>query len=229
MAASEKNEEQLTVAKTLNNVPWCEQYERMISGMLYNSFVPELASTRFRARAWCHRYNSYFPSSLEGADFSTLQAARLIMLREILGSINGDDVFIEPPFTVDYGCNIRLGVRFYANFNLTVLDCGLVTIGDRVMMGPNVSILAATHETEVQSRRDDIEYAKPVVIGNDCWIGGHVVILPGVEIGNGCTIAAGSVVSRSVPAWSVAMGAPAKVVKKVTPLEDTPRTTSSSE
>lgn len=151
------------------------------------------------------------------------------MLREILGSINGDDVFIEPPFTVDYGCNIRLGVRFYANFNLTVLDCGLVTIGDRVMMGPNVSILAATHETEVQSRRDDIEYAKPVVIGNDCWIGGHVVILPGVEIGNGCTIAAGSVVSRSVPAWSVAMGAPAKVVKKVTPLEDTPRTTSSSE
>jgi acetyltransferase-like isoleucine patch superfamily enzyme len=87
------------------------------------------------------------------------------------------------------------------------------------MIGPNVSIFAATHETEVQSRRDDIEYARPVKIGNDCWIGGHVVILPGVEIGEGCTIAASSVVSKSVPAWSVAMGSPAKIVKKVTPLD----------
>lgn len=94
------------------------------------------------------------------------------------------------------------------------------------MIGPNVSIFAATHEVEVQSRREDIEFSKPVQIGSDCWIGGHVVILPGVEIGEGCTIAASSVVSKSIPAWSVAMGSPAKVVKKVTPLEpvksDTP-------
>jgi acetyltransferase-like isoleucine patch superfamily enzyme len=140
-------------------------------------------------------------------------------LHEILGSAQGDEIFIEPPFYIDYGCNIRLGERVYANFNLCILDCGLVTIGDRVMFGPNVSIFAATHETDVQSRRDNVEYAKPVVIGDDCWIGGHVVILPGVTIGKGCTIAAGAVVSRDIPAWSVAMGQPAKVVKTVKPLE----------
>jgi acetyltransferase-like isoleucine patch superfamily enzyme len=139
------------------------------------------------------------------------------MLKTILGKCT-DDIFIEPPFTIDYGCNISLGARFYANFNLTILDCSLVTIGDRVMFGPNVSIFAATHETEVQSRREDIEYGKPVTIGDDCWIGGHVVILPGVTIGEGCTVAASSVVTKDVEAWSVVMGSPAKVVKKVTPV-----------
>jgi acetyltransferase-like isoleucine patch superfamily enzyme len=94
-----------------------------------------------------------------------------------------------------------------------------VTIGNTVLLGPNVSIMNATHETEVQSRRENIEYAKKVVIGDDCWIGGHVVILPGVTIGQGCTIAAGAVVTKDIPAWSVAMGVPARVVKKVTPLE----------
>lgn len=131
-----------------------------------------------------------------------------------------DEAYIEPPFIVDYGCNISVGKRFYANFNLTIVDCGIVTIGDRVMFGPNVSIYAATHETEVQSRRDNIEYAKPVVIGDDCWVGGHAVILPGVTIGKGCTIGAGSLVTRDIPDWSVAMGTPARVVRKVKPLED---------
>lgn len=99
-----------------------------------------------------------------------------------------------------------------------ILDCGIVTIGDRVMFGPFVSIFAATHETEVQSRRDNIEYAREVKIGDDCWICGHVTILPGVTIGEGCTIGSNSVVTRDVPAWSVAMGSPARVVKKVTPV-----------
>jgi acetyltransferase-like isoleucine patch superfamily enzyme len=130
----------------------------------------------------------------------------------------GTDCFMEPPLTVDYGCNVRLGDSVYSNFNLCILDCGLVTIGSRTMFGPNVSIFAATHETEVQSRRDMIEYAYEVTIGEDCWIGGHVVILPGVTIGDGCTIGAGSVVTKSVPAWSVAIGNPARVVKKVTPV-----------
>lgn len=103
-----------------------------------------------------------------------------------------------------------------------ILDCSFVTIGNRVMCGPNVSIYAATHEVEVQSRRDYIEYAAPVVIGDDCWIGGGSTILPGVTIGKGCTIAAGSVVTRSIPDFSVAVGSPAKVVKKVTPVPDMP-------
>lgn len=134
----------------------------------------------------------------------------------------GNDVYLEPPLYIDYGCNIKLGERIYANFNLTILDCSLVTIGDRVMFGPNVSIFAATHETDVRSRRDNIEFAQPVAIRDDCWIGGHCVILPGVTIGEGCTIGAGSVVNKDIPAWSVAMGNPARVVKKVTPMPPMP-------
>jgi acetyltransferase-like isoleucine patch superfamily enzyme len=136
-------------------------------------------------------------------------------LKTIIGHIGSDDIFIEPPFNIDYGCNISIGTRFYSNFNLTILDCSLVTIGNRCMFGPNVSIFAATHEAEIWSRRDNVEYGRPVVIGDDCWIGGNVVILPGVTIGRGCTIGAMSVVSRDVPDFSVAMGQPAKVVKKV--------------
>lgn len=96
----------------------------------------------------------------------------------------------------------------------------MVTIGHRVLFGPNVSIFAATHETDVQSRRDGVEYAKPVTIGDDCWVGGNVSIMPGVTIGNGCTIGAGSVVTKDVPAFSVAIGSPAKVVKKLQPIPD---------
>lgn len=105
---------------------------------------------------------------------------------------------------------------------MTILDCGIVTIGDRCMFGPNVSVFAATHETEVQSRREFIEYAREVTIGSDCWIGGQSVILPGVSIGKGCTIAAGAVVTKNIPDFSVAMGAPARVVKKVQPVPDVP-------
>lgn len=187
----------------------------------YDAFVPELATARFKARAWCNRYNTYFPppEAIELQSHEALAKLRLTWLREIIGATKDDEIFIEPPFYVDYGCNISLGERFYANFGLTILDCGLVTIGDRVMFGPNVSIYAATHETDVRSRRDNVEYAKPVVIGDDCWIGGQVVILPGVTIGKGCTIAAGAVVSRDIPDWSVAMGQPAKVVKTVQPVD----------
>lgn len=181
----------------------------------YDPMDPALVAARFSARRQCHEYNNYFPSD---ADADSLVADRLRMLREFVGHV-GDETFIEPPFRVDYGGNIRLGFRFYANFNLTILDCAIVTIGDRVMFGPNVSLLSATHETDVQSRRDFIEYAKPITIGDDCWIGGHVVVLPGVTIGEGCTIGAGAVVTKDIPPWSVALGTPAKVVKKVTPLE----------
>lgn len=192
-------------------------YRALIDIKSYDSMDSELAKSRFRARAWCHKYNHSFPVDME-PDFDALQKQREESLKQILGKV-GDETFMEPPFYIDYGCNISLGSRFYSNFNLTILDCALVTIGDRVMIGSNVSIFAATHETEVQSRRDNVEYAKPVIIGDDCWIGGHAVILPGVTIGDGCTIAAASVVTKDIPSWSVAMGSPAKVVKKVTPVE----------
>lgn len=101
-----------------------------------------------------------------------------------------------------------------------ILDCGIVRIGDRVMFGPFVSIFAATHETGVQSRRDGVEYAGQVTIGDDCWIGGNVTIMPGVTIGKGCTVGSGSIVTKSIPDFSVAIGNPARVVKKVDPVPD---------
>lgn len=224
MAATTKNVQELEKARKLNHVPWCDEYEKMISGMLYNAFSPELNGARYRARAFAHKYNTEFPTSPStnsSTAFDYLTNSRLEKLKTIIGHIADNETIIEPPFNIDYGCNISLGKRFYSNFNLTILDCSLVTIGDRCMFGPNVSIFAATHEAEVQSRRDNVEYGRPVTIGDDCWIGGNVVILPGVTIGRGCTIGAMSVVSRDIPDFSVAMGQPARVVKKVkeVPLE----------
>lgn len=191
----------------------------MLTEQSYDSFIPVLKNARYRARAWCHEYNAWFPTKAThpeaGLDF--LDAERAKMHTEIFGHI-GKDVTIEPPFLLEYGCNTTVGNGVYANFNLCILDCALVSIGDRVMFGPGVSILTATHETEVQSRRDNIEFAKPITIGDDCWIGGHVVILPGVTIGEGCTIAASSVVTKDIPPWSVAMGSPARVRKQVSPV-----------
>lgn len=103
--------------------------------MSYDSFEAGLASARFKARAWAHEYNNYFPAASTNPTFDTLANERAERLSKILGHV-GSDVFIEPPFSIDYGCNISLGNRFYSNFNLTILDCSLVTIGDRCMFGP---------------------------------------------------------------------------------------------
>ncbi|EJT71777.1 maltose O-acetyltransferase [Gaeumannomyces tritici R3-111a-1] len=218
MAKTEKDQGEIAIAKGLNNVPWCDDYEKMISGVLYDSMVPELVQGRFKARQFMHKFNNHFP---EDATPESLSADRYKLLKDIMGRI-GKDPIVEPPFSIDYGSNITIGDSFYSNFNLVILDCARVTIGNRVMFGPNVSIYSATHEVEVQSRRDYIEYAVPVVIGDDCWIGGGSTILPGVTIGKGCTIGAGSIVTKSIPDFSVAVGSPAKVIKKVTPVPDMP-------
>ncbi|KAF5599082.1 galactoside o-acetyltransferase [Fusarium pseudocircinatum] len=217
MAAQEKNQAELEKASKLANVPHCEQYERMISGMLYDSLIPKLTNARLAARKAMNEYNTWFPKG-DDLNIENITKRRAEMLKSFLGHVEDDEVFIEPPFRVDYGPNMSVGKRFYANFNLTVLDSAIVTIGDRVMIGPNVMISTATHETEVASRRACIEYAYPINIGDDCWIGGGVTILPGVTIGEGCTIGAGSIVTRDIPAWNVVVGSPARVVKKVQPL-----------
>ncbi|KAL3423182.1 galactoside O-acetyltransferase [Phlyctema vagabunda] len=215
----QKNTTLIEHAKQLQNIPWCEEYEKMISGMFYNSTGPILENARMRARRLALKYNSYFP---DDATPESLSKDREAKLKEMLGSI-GSGCYIEPPFFIDYGCNIQMGSGVYSNFNLTILDCGFVTIGDRTMFGPGVSIFAATHETDVQSRRDLLEYAREVIIGDDCWIGGHVVIMPSVTIGNGCTIGGSSVVTKDIPAFSVAIGSPARVVKKVDPVPPIPK------
>lgn len=103
-------------------------------------------------------------------------------------------------------------------YSTVILDCAQVTLGDRVFLGTGVSLITATHETSLQSRRDNIEYAEPITVGDDCWIGANVTVLPGVTIGKGCTIGAGAVVTKDVPDYSVAVGVPARVIKKVEPL-----------
>ncbi|KAL6252549.1 hypothetical protein RBB50_000268 [Rhinocladiella similis] len=219
MASTTKNPRAIEAAKLLNHVPWCEDYERMISGMAYNQFAPELRDGRLRARRLAKKYTDYFPDE---ATSQSLAENRQKMLEVAFGRI-GPNATVEGPYGVDYGCNISIGSDFYANFNLVILDCGLVTIGDRVFLGPSVAIFAATHETDVQSRRDGIDFSRQVTIGNDCWIGGGTIVLPGVTIGDGCTIGCGSVVTRDIPPFSVAVGSPARVIKTVVRVEELKR------
>ncbi|GLA21655.1 hypothetical protein AnigIFM62618_011686 [Aspergillus niger] len=197
-------------AKALKNTPWCDEYERMISGMAYNSFGPELTEARFRARKLISKYNN--TRILDHMSPEDLVAERETALHELFGS-SGSNIYVEPPLFVDYGCNIIVGDNFYANFQYVYHPSRKAPDScDRVAFGPNVSLLAATHETSVQSRREGKEFALEITIGNDCWIGGDATILAGVSIGEGCTIGAGAVVTKDVPPFSVAVGNPARVV-----------------
>ena len=120
------------------------------------------------------------------------------------------------PFRCDYGWNIEIGENFFANYNLTILDVGKVTIGNNVMMGPNVSIYAAGHPIHPETRNTGYEHGLPITIGDNVWIGGNVVILPGVTIGNNVVIGAGSVVSKDIPDDVIAVGSPCKVAREIT-------------
>ncbi len=126
----------------------------------------------------------------------------------------GKNFYIEPPFHCDYGYNIHCGDNVYFNVNCVVLDTMKITIGSNVLFGPAVQIYAATHPLDAETRKT-LEFSKPVSIGNDCWIGGGAIILPGVSIGNNCIIGAGSVVTKDIPDHSMAMGNPAKIIKSL--------------
>ena len=179
--------------------------EKMLAGEIYDACNPELLEELNAVKVLCQQYNQLLPT-----DF----AARNEMLQQMLGQADAD-TFINQPFYCDYGKHIRVGKRFFANFCLTVLDEALVTFGDDCFVGPNVSIYTACHSTNPVERNTRQEWAKPVTIGNNVWIGGSVTILAGVTIGDNCTIGAGSVVTRDIPANSVAVGNPARVVKRV--------------
>ena len=179
--------------------------EKMLAGEIYDACNPELLEEMNAVKVLCQQYNQLLPT-----DF----AARNKMLQQMLGQADAD-TFINQPFYCDYGKQIRVGKRFFANFCLTVLDEALVTFGDDCFVGPNVSIYTACHSTNPVERNTRQEWAKPVTIGNNVWIGGSVTILAGVTVGDNCTIGAGSVVTRDIPANSVAVGNPARVVKQV--------------
>ena len=179
--------------------------EKMLAGELYDACNPELLKELNDVKVLCQQYNNLLPT-----DF----AARNALLQQLLGRAD-QDTFINQPFYCDYGRHIRVGKRFFANFGLTVLDEALVTIGDDCFLGPHVQIYTACHSTDPVERNSRREWAEPVTIGNNVWIGGNVTILPGVTIGDNTTIGAGSVVTRDVPAGVVAAGNPAKVIKRI--------------
>ena len=180
--------------------------EKMLAGEIYSAVDPQLLEELNAVKDIIHEYNQLRPSETE---------KRLLMLKSLLGSTGDDRVFINQPFYCDYGKHIRVGKRFFANFNFTVLDEAFVTIGDDCFVGPNVSIYTACHSTDPTERNTRREWALPVTIGNSVWIGGSVTILPGVTIGDNVTIGAGSVVTKDIPSNSVAVGNPCRVVKEL--------------
>lgn len=177
----------------------------MLAGEHYLAVDEALVKRLNEVKDLCWEYNQIRPTHLK---------ERNEKLREILGQMD-EDTFINQPFLCDYGKHIRVGKRFFANFGWTVLDEAYVTIGDDCFIGPNVGIYTACHSTNPEERNTREEWAKPVNIGDNCWIGGGVTILPGVTIGDNCTIGAGSVVVSDIPAGSIAVGNPARVVKQV--------------
>lgn len=147
---------------------------------------------------------------MDRSDFAGIEAA----VKDLLGKSDG--AFINPPFYCDYGTHIEAGKNFYANYNCTILDVAKVKIGDNCQMAPNVAIYTAGHPIHPMSRSSMYEYGKEVTIGDNVWIGGNVVVCPGVHIGDNVVIGAGSVVTKDIPDWSVAAGNPCRVLKKIT-------------
>ena len=180
--------------------------EKMLSRMVYSAIDDQLLKELNEVKEIIHEYNALKPSQ-------TLR--RFQILKDLLGHVADDEIIVNQPFYCDYGKQIRVGKRFFANFNLTVLDEARVTIGDDCFIGPNVSIYTACHSTDPVERNTRREWAEPVTIGDNVWIGGSVTILPGVTIGSNVTIGAGSVVTRDIPDNVVAVGNPCKVIKKI--------------
>ncbi len=178
--------------------------EKMMSGMLYDANNDQqLIAERLECKEMCRDYNELRPKFFE---------ARTSLLKRIIGNVRGN-VLIEQPFYCDYGYNITLGENFYANYNLVILDEAAVIFGDNVFIAPNCGFYTAGHPIDVDERNRGLEYAKPITVGNNVWIGAGVSVLPGVTIGDNCVIGAGSVVTRDIPHDSVAVGNPCKVIR----------------
>lgn len=181
------------------------QRERMLAGEAYLASDPELQQLSRRARRLQERYNR---TSIDDAE------ERRALLSDLLGSV-GDGVELRPPFFCDYGSHIRIGARTFVNFNLVALDVAAITIGEDVQIGPNVQLLTPIHPIEPEPRRAKIEAGKPITIGDNVWLGGGVIVCPGVRIGENTVVGAGAVVTRDLPASVVAVGNPARVIRSI--------------
>lgn len=180
--------------------------EKMLAGEIYNAnYDEELIEERIKAKDLCYEYNNLKPSNIK---------EREKLLRNILGKTKGNCI-IEQPFICDYGYNIEIGENFYSNHNLIILDGNKVEFGDNVFIAPNCGFYTAGHPLDVETRNKGLEYAKPIKVGNNVWIGGNVVVLPGVNIGDNVVIGAGSLVNKNIPSNSLAVGNPCKVIKNI--------------
>ena len=189
--------------------------EKIKAGILFCPADPELRAIKLKT----HRLNLDYNATYED---ETEKRNRII--HEIVGSL-GDGAFFQGPIYFHYGKHTKIGKNLFANFNLTIQDDAEVTIGDHCNFGPNVTIVTPVHPMVAEERREMLDkdgnikhlcYAKPVWIGDDCWFGANVTVCPGVKIGNGCVIGAGSVVTRDIPDQSFAAGGPCRVIRKIT-------------
>lgn len=182
------------------------EYEKMISSKIYNSTDPELIRLRSKAQDLCYEYNLLRPSDKD---------KQQDIMSRLLGSI-GSKYEIRAPFYCDYGFNISIGENFFANFNTVFIDCSRIVIGNNVMFGPNCCIDGAGHPTDSIRRNAGFEYAYPITIEDDVWLGSGVHIMPGITIGRGCVIGAGSIVTKDIPPYSLAVGNPCHVIREIT-------------
>lgn len=183
-----------------------KEFEKMQLGMWYDANNDsQLIGQRVVAKELCFDLNHISPSNGE---------ARITVIEKLLG-YRPDNIELISPFMCDYGKNIKIGKNVFINSNCYFMDCGEITIGDHVFIGPSCGLYTAIHPMEFKMRNQGLEKALPITIGNNVWLGGNVVILPGVSIGDGCVIGAGSVVTKDIDANSLAYGNPCKVIKKI--------------
>jgi maltose O-acetyltransferase len=180
--------------------------EKMLAGQPYLANGSELVGERLLVKELLFEFNNLRPVEVE---------ARNAILQKLFGKTRGN-FYVEPPFRCDYGYNIEIGDHFYANYNLVILDCAGVKIGDNVFIAPNVGIYTAGHPIHSDLRNQELEFALPIEIGNSVWIGGNVVINPGIKIGDHTVIGSGSVVTKNIPPNVVAVGNPCKVLRSIT-------------
>ena len=182
------------------------QKERMLAGLPYKAWLDGLPEERQECRRKLYRLNQLPPE-----EYGQIPA----LLKELFGK-TGEQIFLELPFRCDFGSHIEVGENFIANYNLTILDVARVKIGGNVMIAPNVSIYTAGHPLHPDSRNSGYEYGIPITIGDNVWIGGNSVILPGVTIGSNVVIGAGSVVTKDIPDNRVAAGNPCRIIREIT-------------
>lgn len=196
--------------------------EKMFAGLLYDPFCEGMPEARRKAHELCQQYNQLPESETE---------AREKLLDELLPD-RGEDVYLQGPIQFDFGTHISFGKNSFANFNLVILDENRVTVGANVFIGPNCSFLTPIHPLRWEERNlffnektgvvTNLERSAPITIGDNCWLGGSVTVLPGVTVGEGSVIGAGSVVTKDIPPNSLAYGNPCRVIREITEADRLP-------